>query len=258
MYRIDRHDAAADVPVDAPPSEQLAYCAGHLLRINCRRGTFPLTANGERMIDPEKPDSNNEPNRLFDFTNRVWNGLPFRIPFSRYFLWLVRQIQRDHESVLIELPPLRLFRRVPRQMLQAVRDQEQRVNAFLLHTNACGDFTLLHRDHWIDLRGYPEFDLYSMNIDSLFCFTAYFGGAAEVVLEEPMRLYHIEHGSGSGWTPEGEAKLYDRLAQKGVDWLPYSDVLEMAHIMEERGAPMIFNRGNWGLGDDQLLEFAAK
>src|SRR5262249_55388734 len=40
MYRMDRHDAMSDVPVDADPEEQLAYCREHLIRIHRREGTF--------------------------------------------------------------------------------------------------------------------------------------------------------------------------------------------------------------------------
>ena len=43
MYRIDRHDAMSGVPVDAAPEEQLAYCESHLIRVNRRDGTFPIT-----------------------------------------------------------------------------------------------------------------------------------------------------------------------------------------------------------------------
>ena len=41
------------------------------------------------------------------------------------------------------------------------------VRRTLLHTNACGDFTLLHRDVWFALRGYPEWPMYSMHLDSV-------------------------------------------------------------------------------------------
>lgn len=57
-----------------------------------------------------------------------------------------------------------------------------------LHTNGCGDFTLIAGEHWFDLRGYPELDIFSMNIDSVFCFAAHYGGAREEVLPEPMRI----------------------------------------------------------------------
>ena len=122
----------------------------------------------------------------------------------------------------------------------------------LLHTNACGDFTLVHRDHWFELRGYPEFDLYSMNIDSLFCFMAHYGGATEQVLEEPMRIYHIEHGAGSGWTPEGSRLLFGRLAAKGIPWIEYSEVLQWAAQMQRFQTPIVFNREDWGLANFPL------
>jgi hypothetical protein len=121
-----------------------------------------------------------------------------------------------------------------------------------LHNNACGDFTLLSLDRWMDLRGYPELDLYSMNIDSLFCWTAHHGGAREEVLEDPMRIYHIEHGAG--WTPEGEQKMYERVAAKGLSWLEFSDALDWARVMNRFDAPLIFNLGDWGLGSEALRE----
>src|SRR5262249_37088167 len=53
MYRIDRHDVMADVPVDAPVEEQLRYCETHYLRINTREGTFPLSPDGRRVLAPD-------------------------------------------------------------------------------------------------------------------------------------------------------------------------------------------------------------
>ncbi|MGA9624729.1 MAG: hypothetical protein WBQ65_09685 [Bryobacteraceae bacterium] len=123
-----------------------------------------------------------------------------------------------------------------------------------LHINACGDFTLLHRSHWMELRGYPEFDSYSMNIDAVLCYMAHYGGAVEEVLPEPMCIYHVEHAAGSGWTPEGQKLLFDRLAAKGVPWLDWDQVLEWASEMERFQTTMVFNREGWGLGADDLPE----
>ena len=123
-----------------------------------------------------------------------------------------------------------------------------------LHTNGCGDFTLLAREHWFDLRAYPEFDLFSMNLDSVFCIAAHHGGARETVLEDPMRIYHIEHGTGSGWTPEGQAKLFARIASSGIPRLENDDVLRWAAQMNWLDSPMIFNHENWGLADFELKE----
>ena len=126
--------------------------------------------------------------------------------------------------------------------------------AEVLHTNACGDFTLAARQHWFDLRGYPEFDLYSMNIDSVFCYVAHYAGACEKVLEDPMRIYHIEHAAGSGWTPEGQAQLFDRLSAKGVGHLPFSDVAVWGEQMRRLNCTMIFNHEDWGLANFDLVE----
>ena len=123
-----------------------------------------------------------------------------------------------------------------------------------LHTNGCGDFTLLSRRQWFDLRAYPEFDLFSMNLDSIFCATAHFGGAREEMLEEPMRIYHIEHGSGSGWTPEGQAKLFERIAARGLQFVDNEEVLIWTAQMGRLGAPMIFNHEDWGLDGVELRE----
>ena len=121
-----------------------------------------------------------------------------------------------------------------------------------LHTNGCGDFTLMARQHWFDLRGYPEFDVFSMNLDSVLCYSAHHAGFREEILSEPMRIYHIEHQTGSGWTPEGQTQLYARLEAKGLPVIDYREVVDWAVQMRRLNSPMIFNRENWGLADLDL------
>jgi hypothetical protein len=137
---------------------------------------------------------------------------------------------------------------------EAPRPNAARPATLSLHTNACGDFTLMARRHWFDLRGYPEFDLFSMNLDSVLCATAHHGGAPEQMLEEPMRIYHIEHGTGSGWTPEGQAKLFERIAAKGLSFVDNEEVLMWAAQMNRLNAPMIFNHEDWGLVGFELKD----
>ena len=52
MYRIDRHDVMSDVPVDAPPEEQLDYCRKHLIRVNVREGTYNVSPDGRPILSP--------------------------------------------------------------------------------------------------------------------------------------------------------------------------------------------------------------
>jgi hypothetical protein len=74
------------------------------------------------------------------------------------------------------------------------------------------------------------------------------------MLRDPMRCYHIEHGLGSGWTPEGQAKLFDRLRAKGVSWVDYPEVVQWIDQMRRFNSPMIFNLENWGLSGFELPE----
>ncbi len=151
-----------------------------------------------------------------------------------------------------------LLRRAPKRPEPAATPVERSVSpvesADHLHTNASGDFQLAAREHWFNLRGYAEFDMYSMNIDSLFCFVAQYGGVTEEFLDDPMRIYHIEHGSGSGWTPEGQQQLYARLAAKGIPVLDNEEVLRWAAQMRRLNSPMVFSQSGWGLADLNLKE----
>jgi hypothetical protein len=126
--------------------------------------------------------------------------------------------------------------------------------AAYLHTNASGDFTLLSRDDWFALRAYAEFPIWPTHLDSLFCYAAYQAGIREVILPDPMRIYHVEHFAGAGWTPEGDDELNARIARKGVTLIPYTHFVEWVNRMRRFDAPMIFTRSDWGLGDVELPE----
>ena len=65
---------------------------------------------------------------------------------------------------------------------------------------------------------------------------------------------HIEHEVGSGWTPEGQEKLFERMTQKGVPWLDHTDVIRWACDMNRFGAPIIFNREDWGFASEGFKE----
>ena len=123
-----------------------------------------------------------------------------------------------------------------------------------LHVNGCGDFQLMAREHWEELRGYPEFETFSMNIDGLFGYIAHAAAIHEEML--PMAIYHLEHEVGSGWSPEGEAVLRRRIAERGITWVDASTVYVWAAYMRWLGRPMIFNGSAWGLADASLVERA--
>jgi hypothetical protein len=123
-----------------------------------------------------------------------------------------------------------------------------------LHQNACGDFQLMAREHWQELRGYPELEMFSMSIDGVLESMASAAGLEEEVLRLPLCAYHLEHEKGSGWTPEGEAQLKQRIAESGIAWLDAGTVHIWTTYMQWLRRPMIFNGADWGMGDATLQE----
>jgi len=126
-----------------------------------------------------------------------------------------------------------------------------------LHTNGCGDFTLLARQDWWDLRGYAEFPIWPEHVDSILCYAAHHAGIRQRILCAPMRIFHIEHKSGAGWTPEGERERIGRIEAKGVGLISHSDSLKWIDQMRRLNAPVILNQEYWGLADLDLQETAA-
>jgi len=152
-----------------------------------------------------------------------------------------------------------------------------------LHTNACGDFQLMSRHYWHLLRGYREADIIAAHVDGLLSYASYAAGVREVVLKNPMRVYHIDHDNKfndkiertrlplekllSFMPAELNNKvvtLYRRIMVSmgykikssvyGIPTLDYSELLEMCRDVVAGRRPYIFNDENWGLGQESLEE----
>jgi len=155
-----------------------------------------------------------------------------------------------------------------------------------LHTSAAGDFLLLSRDYWHLLHGYPEADIVGAYSDGLFCYMAYAAGIKEVILNEPMRFYHIDHDgiftdrikeAGlpfanwvslpflPGWLNSKIISLYRRFLTlmgyklkstiDGIPTLSYTEYRKIAREMVAGKRSYTFNDDNWGLGQDSLEKF---
>lgn len=327
MYRIDRHDAPAEVPDDASIKQQLSYCRKNVIRVNMREGTFPPEGNWKRVLKEIWLEISDFTKKalpsLYRFGStalrwarpkmtkqlmvlkwlRAW--LPYRFSMKQVFsvrnihsfvvnrvkliMLIVRNAGRGSVPLLSVTPPGQVSWDVYWRAVEHQRrgdgtsspiaigsttvpgNKARLVRSFtlskgtkgaarirpeiprkVLHTNACGDFTLLSRDFWFDLRGYPEWEMYSFNIDSVFCYNAYYGGAKEVMLEDPCNLYHIEHASG--WTPEQADRLRDRMIERGIPWFDWADGLQWIEEMHTNQAPVLFNDETWGLSNVRLQE----
>lgn len=158
-----------------------------------------------------------------------------------------------------------------------------------LHTRAAGDFHLMSRHYWHLLRGFYEVNvgIAAAHVDGLFCFMAYAAGVKEVILNEPMRLYHIDHEDKTtdrtkgiklplenwlsfpflpAWLNNKIIALYRRLltlfgyklksyVYNGVPTLDFAEYRKMARDMVAGKRPYILNDENWGLGQETLEEF---
>lgn len=121
-----------------------------------------------------------------------------------------------------------------------------------LDTYACGDFTLMSKEAWLDIQGYPELDMYSIHIDSLGLIAAAALGYKQVVLKEEQCAYHIYHENG--WeSMTAIEKLRFLNKRPGIGW----DVVDQAgqYILKHK-CRYDFNDENWGFNNVDLQEIA--
>jgi hypothetical protein len=233
MYRIDRHDVPADPPENASIDDLVdSWCVANVLRVHKRWGSFPPISQWKVMVRHLSaasatgivlPTSNLGPAghatlRRFGAPARLWRRL------SYWALYLIRTTLSTGAKYLDPLPKI--------------------------HTNGCGDFTMLSRKAWFELQGYPELPLWSMHLDSLLCYMAVASGIREQVLEAPKRMFHLEHeNSWVVMTPDARLRTF---ANK--PWLDFDLLTEIWHNMYYKGQAVKFNDENWGLADWSLDE----
>lgn len=115
---------------------------------------------------------------------------------------------------------------------------KEKFNLFSLDTSACGDFTLMHKEDWKKIEGYPELDLYSIHIDSMGLIAARAVNLKQEILPFEMCTYHIYHENGWESFKESPVDLI-RFVEKrpGLDW----------HSVYESGKYLIRHKKTWGL-----------
>jgi hypothetical protein len=122
-----------------------------------------------------------------------------------------------------------------------------------LHTNACGDFTLMSRADWDRTRAYPELQRFSMHIDGLFLYQAHHAGIREQLLPYP--IFHIEHGAGFRPDASARRELDQRLERDGISQISNTEFLEWVVEMRATAGPLDFNTDDWGFRGETLPEY---
>jgi hypothetical protein len=127
----------------------------------------------------------------------------------------------------------------------------------MIHSNACGDFTLLSKKDWELLGGYVEWPMYSFHIDSILMYQGILGPLKQKNFGSRKPIYHIEHQIGSGYTPEGVNHLFDRLDKLGIPYLTDKKLFKIAINIyrKENKKAQKFQKEGWGLIDHQLPEY---
>ena len=126
-----------------------------------------------------------------------------------------------------------------------------------LHLNACGDFTLMSRESWAALRGYPEWEIFSLFLDGLLLYQAAAAGFSFKELDGHP-AFHLEHSSG--WSIESQTLLFDHLNREGIPVLTNADELEIAYTIWKgrRNNQWRTNLPGWGMSGRDLPEAGLK
>lgn len=117
-----------------------------------------------------------------------------------------------------------------------------------VHSWACGDFTLLHKDDWWDARGYPEFEIWSIHVDSLFLLFINRILLLPEVFWDDLGVFHPGHPMSWALQPSYGEEFPSLRHQLGT--LP--TVVDF--FAENAGRKMRWNGENWGLADAALSE----
>ena len=247
LYRVNRFDVPPDVPVMDSFDKTLAYCDKTAFRVH--RITDSYVRHGRRWVGVSRRTSLLR--HGFELLAAIaakegaaWSNLG-NTPIARKLIirsqslaeaawrWFKRVVWKIRHRI-----KLHVFREVP-------------------HTNACGDFTLMSRADWSALRGYPEWQIFSWHLDSILLYQAMYAGIRELDLPDRYAIYHIEHGVGSGYTPEGASELFSRLSRVGLRYLTDGDVQRLVgemKAMRKDGRRTVYNDEQWGLASESFHE----
>ena len=237
-YRVDRFDIDPNIPDGLSFSEILKYADENIIRVNGPRGTIQYVQQvSEKRL------------RFLEsilISSKILFGYILRN--FKYYITIPKNLRNLFKSKMGWYQNLyALLFHIKRQIFPRTK---------ILHTNACGDFTLISKQDWEQLKGYPEWPLYSWHIDSVLIYQAFHNGMKMVNLDSSYRIYHIEHGQGSGWTPEGANLLFDRLDKNGIEYLDDDDLEDLFFqqiLNKKNGKQTVYNQV-WGAPDQHFSE----
>ena len=118
-----------------------------------------------------------------------------------------------------------------------------------LFTNACGDFTLLDKVSWIDIKGYFELPIYSWHLDSLFLWEAKFKKFKFYDFNNKYYIYHMNHDF-SGVISQKE-NMFENLKNNKIPYLTNEEFLDIV-IKLSKNPDFMKTDEFWGLHNKNL------
>lgn len=113
--------------------------------------------------------------------------------------------------------------------------------ASIAHSNCSGDFTLLHRNAWIALKGHPQNTRLPMHTDALTVSMAYFSGLKEHTFFWP--VYHQHH----------ERRFESDNSDPEINAM-FRKFIDDSRVMQQQNAAIIYNDDNWGYPEENFDE----
>jgi hypothetical protein len=234
LYRSDRWDIPNEIQLEPDLSTLLRRAQAEAIRRNLGDGTYVRQDDGGfKNCTPPHHES--------------FVVEPMRWSLDRLIDWL-REPGREQSAIRERVESIRQ---------DFLEEQARYASAPLLHTNGCGDFTMLSRYGWGRLRGYPEWHLFSWAIDSVLLYQAHYNGMPIVELPADAVHFHIEHDHGSGWSPEGASSLWQRLDAAGTPYLESDDFRRLVFELQDNAAAghdTVYSPLDWGFSNYELPE----
>jgi hypothetical protein len=253
FYRVDRRDVSPMVPLESTASEQLQFCERNVIRIHDKFGTLDLRHGTFSRIY----------RRTAVLLLASWSFPIGLIPFAVWSLFAKARAHRvllfpdtRDPAVRASAPdvPGTIWGAYCRKVAHARRSMALRRLFGYLHTNACGDFTLMARTQWERLMGYVEFPGFPMHIDGLLLYAAKAIGMKEEVWNASAFVYHMEHDDGSGFNEYASGEKWRSLESRKIPYIAVDEFIRWALDMGVGNSLPMQNDKNWGMPDVPLPE----
>lgn len=271
LYRVDRVDVLKKISYPATNTEKLLK--------KCHKNVIRIHLKGRSLVMGRAINDNFGGIVAIIIQEIIFKNFEkiLKIIFSKFLKIkniLLKFLRSTIQNVLyginlrVRFPGLfflceeinKLTQLVPRVLIFKIRDFFEIISRrrTSLHTNACGDFTLMHREDWSRLRGYIELPISSMHHDSILLFQAQLAGIQERYLGWAYRVYHIDHSGG--FIVENKEHLDEILRERKVKQLDWNDdCVKLIEIMRERKSKGVVNAyclsdENWGLINHNFQE----